>query len=193
MIIALIGLSGTGKTHMLHYLLESMRNKPMQLLAVTTRAPRAGETNGVDKHFLTEERFEKTKEQLICIHRMYGARYGFFRSEIATGEEPNKPHRIVELYFSDYIRLRRAGFSVIGIYVYTLDRRKRRDVLRQRYKNNWSFYQRVISDFFCSMALSIMDLSGRFDIKVLNEYDKASELRLLSALEEKLCTSLTSK
>ena len=82
---------------------------------------------------------------------------------------------------------------MIGIYIYTLDMRKRHDVLRRRYKNNWSVYRRIITDFFCSMALSMMDLSGRFNIKLCNEYDKASELRLLSALEEKLCISLTSK
>ncbi|WP_334330336.1 guanylate kinase [Companilactobacillus sp. HBUAS59699] len=56
-IIVITGASGTGKTTISQYLKKKYHIPPV--LTHTTRAPRAGEVDGVDYHFETDETFAK--------------------------------------------------------------------------------------------------------------------------------------
>ncbi|KRK81107.1 guanylate kinase [Companilactobacillus nodensis] len=56
-IIVITGASGTGKTTISQYLKQKYNIPPV--LTHTTRAPRAGEVDGVDYHFETDETFSK--------------------------------------------------------------------------------------------------------------------------------------
>ena len=58
--------SGAGKTTLCH---EVRKLVPSLFYSVscTTRAPRAGETNGVDFHFITEAEFVATRERVQAI------------------------------------------------------------------------------------------------------------------------------
>ena len=53
-------------------------------ISATTRSPRAGETDGVDYHFLSEEQFEqRVRDGAFVEYADYaGQRYGTLRSEL---------------------------------------------------------------------------------------------------------------
>jgi guanylate kinase len=54
-------------------------------VSVTTRAPRAGEQNGVDYYFISDEEYDKLlQEDAFYEHvdSQYGSRYGTLRSEV---------------------------------------------------------------------------------------------------------------
>lgn len=53
---ALVGMSGAGKDTLLHQILELNPNVN-NVVTMTTRPPREGETNGVDYYFVTDEEF----------------------------------------------------------------------------------------------------------------------------------------
>jgi len=77
------GPSGVGKGTLIHALLE--RCPGIQLsVSATTRAPREGEVNGRDYHFLTEAQFaERAERGEFVEHAEYaGNRYGTLRSEL---------------------------------------------------------------------------------------------------------------
>lgn len=61
MIIVLVGPTGSGKTTISHILKTQYGFK--EVISYTTRQPRAGERNGVDYNFTTNQKFDQMKSQ----------------------------------------------------------------------------------------------------------------------------------
>jgi guanylate kinase len=82
-VFVITGPSGVGKGTLIRGLLERMPELELSVSA-TTRAPRPGERDGVDYHFLTPEEFDdRVKAGEFVEHATYsGNRYGTLRSEL---------------------------------------------------------------------------------------------------------------
>ena len=83
-IIILVGPSGSGKSTLEKFLKDSYNVNP--LVSTTSRAPRAGEIDGVHYHFKTPEEFEQMiKEDTFVEHTQYVSNYyGVTKAEIAS-------------------------------------------------------------------------------------------------------------
>jgi guanylate kinase len=81
--LVITGPSGVGKGTLIRGLLERVPGLELSVSA-TTRAPRPGERDGVDYHFLTPEEFEaRVAAGEFVEHATYsGQRYGTLRSEL---------------------------------------------------------------------------------------------------------------
>jgi len=77
------GPSGSGKTSLCSALLEQCPNLRLSISA-TTRAPRPGETDGIDYHFLTPEAFDSgVKQGAFLEHaRVHDHQYGTRRADV---------------------------------------------------------------------------------------------------------------
>jgi guanylate kinase len=82
-VFVITGPSGVGKGTLIRTLLERLPALELSVSA-TTRAPRAGEEDGVDYHFLGEAEFDRrVLEGDFLEHADYsGRRYGTLRSEL---------------------------------------------------------------------------------------------------------------
>ena len=82
-LLVLSSPSGGGKTSIARALLQA-RTDVGYSVSATTRAPRSGERDGQDYHFLTPEAFErKVADGEFLEHAAYsGHRYGTLRSEV---------------------------------------------------------------------------------------------------------------
>jgi guanylate kinase len=82
-VFVITGPSGVGKGTLIRGLMERVPGLELSISA-TTRAPRPGEHNGVDYHFLTREEFNhKVKQGEFVEHADYAGRsYGTLRSEL---------------------------------------------------------------------------------------------------------------
>lgn len=76
--------SGTGKGTVIKELMK--RDDKLKFsVSVTTRPPRYNEVDGVDYYFITDEQYEKYKEEgafYEYVDSQYGNRYGTLRSEV---------------------------------------------------------------------------------------------------------------
>jgi guanylate kinase len=85
-VIVISGPSGAGKTTLLKQLLARC-NRLVPSVSATTRAPRQGEVDGRDYHFLSKQEFERRRQQgefLECAE-VFGSGdwYGTLKSEVA--------------------------------------------------------------------------------------------------------------
>jgi guanylate kinase len=82
-VFVITGPSGVGKGTLIRTLLQRVPELELSVSA-TTRAPRPGEQDGVDYHFLTEAEFDRRAiEGDFLEHAGYsGRRYGTLRSEV---------------------------------------------------------------------------------------------------------------
>ncbi len=89
-LILVVAPSGSGKNTLIHFAERVLPNLP-RLVTCTTRAPRPGEVEGVDYHFLTPEAFDAAIERGEFLEwATYGEhRYGTLKATIerylATG------------------------------------------------------------------------------------------------------------
>jgi guanylate kinase len=88
-VLVITGPSGVGKGTLIRALLDRFPRFRLSVSA-TTRAPRPGETDGVDYHFLSDEEFQRRLDAGEFLeHAEYaGHRYGTLRSEIDRAEGP---------------------------------------------------------------------------------------------------------
>jgi len=79
------GPSGVGKTVLCHRLLKQVSGISFSV-SYTTRAPRKGEHDGIDYHFITQERFKERVSAGAFLEwaGIYGESYGTGRSEVLS-------------------------------------------------------------------------------------------------------------
>jgi guanylate kinase len=82
-VLVITGPSGVGKGTLIRGLMQRIPELELSVSA-TTRAPRPGEQDGVDYHFLTEPEFQRrVHEDAFVEHADYAGRsYGTLRSEL---------------------------------------------------------------------------------------------------------------
>ncbi len=115
--VVITGPSGVGKGT----LIRSLRTRMPQLalsVSATTRPPRAGETQGVDYHFMTPEEFEQHVAAGDFVeHADYaGARYGTLRSELETRAASGAPV-VLEIEVQGARQVRAAMPEAVQVFI----------------------------------------------------------------------------
>jgi guanylate kinase len=97
-VLVVTGPSGVGKGTLIRTLRERVPGLELSVSA-TTRAPRPGEEDGADYHFLSAAEFERRLEAGEFIeHAEYaGNRYGTLRSEIGRARESGARALVLEI------------------------------------------------------------------------------------------------
>ena len=118
-IVTVTGPSGSGKTVMSHLLAE----KGMRpLISTTTRAPRAGEVDGRDYHFMTKDRFNQLLDEGFFIENVeynntfYGVSVEEAEKAFSQGRPAvlvAEPHGVQQI--SDFAHHR--GWHVLRVFV----------------------------------------------------------------------------
>ena len=74
-IVVLMGISGSGKSSIQRELLSRYPDWT-ESISYTTRVPRAGEKNGVDYNFVSDDEFRTLVPQMVETARVHGHMYG---------------------------------------------------------------------------------------------------------------------
>lgn len=126
--LVLAAPSGTGKTTIVHALVHGSDGYTFSVSA-TTRAPREGEKDGVDYHFVDRETFTRMADagELVEWAEVHGELYGTPRSELAAAERRGE-HVVLDIDVQGARQIRDAVPGAVLVFVLppSVDTLKRR-------------------------------------------------------------------
>jgi guanylate kinase len=116
-VFVITGPSGVGKGTLIRGLMERLSQLELSVSA-TTRAPRPGETDGVDYHFLTREKFDsRIAEGDFVEHADYAGRsYGTLRSELEQRVQAGVPV-VLEIEVQGARQVRAAMPEAVQVFI----------------------------------------------------------------------------
>lgn len=116
-VFVITGPSGVGKGTLIRGLME--RHPKLELsVSATTRAPRPGESEGVDYHFLTREEFDhRVAAGEFVEHADYAGRsYGTLRSELDSRVREGRPV-VLEIEVQGARQVRAAMPEAVQVFI----------------------------------------------------------------------------
>ncbi len=116
-VFVITGPSGVGKGTLIRGLMERLAQLELSVSA-TTRAPRPGEHDGIDYHFLSSEEFERhVRNGNFVEHADYaGRRYGTLRSELEQRVEKGAPV-VLEIEVQGARQVRAAMPEAVQVFI----------------------------------------------------------------------------
>jgi guanylate kinase len=161
--------SGAGKTSLTKALLASEPGLKLST-SFTTRAPRPGEQNGREYHFVTEPTFHAMRERGEFLEHalVHGNRYGTSRKVIAETLERGQD-LVLEIDWQGAAQVRKLYPDCVGIFILppSIEELERR--LRGRGQDTEAVIQRRLAN-----AQEEMAHAGEFEYRIINkDFDTA--------------------
>lgn len=166
--------SGAGKTSLLKSLLDSAGGELALSVSHTTRAPRPGETDGRDYHFVDEARFREMidagafLEHARVFDHFYGTSQAGIETQLAAGLDV-----ILEIDWQGARQVRKLLPESIGIFILPPSRAALRERLRGRGQDDTAVIE-------CRMQEAVSEMShyGEYDYLVINDVFETARAEL---------------
>lgn len=179
-VFVITGPSGVGKGSLISRLREELPEIELSVSA-TTRAPREGEVEGVDYHFLEPDEFERRVEagEFLEHARYSGNRYGTLRSEVEQRIENGHPV-VLEIEVQGARQIRTTMPEAIQVFIAP----PRFESLRQRLESRGTDGSESI-EARLEVAEQEMKARSEFPYEVVNDDldSAAEELRAIVGLK----------
>ena len=170
-VIIISAPSGSGKTTIIHYLLQ--QNLPLQFaISATSRAPRGDEKDGVEYYFLTPQAFKKKikDNEFVEYEEVYkDTFYGSLKSEVERILS-NGNHVIFDVDVAGGLRIKKSyAEKALSIFILPPSIEELHKRLHTRGTDTPEMIERRLAK-----ALSELEFASEFDVVILNdELEKA--------------------
>ena len=168
--------SGTGKTSLAHALVGAEAHAVFSVSA-TTRAPRAGEREGIDYHFVDDAEFDRmiAAGELVEWATVHGRRYGTPWHAVRTGLEAGNTV-VLDIDIQGARHVREAFPDAVLVLILPPDAAELKRRLSGRNSETVDDLRRRLGN-----ALGELEASSEFDYVVVNDqFERA--LQLLGAI-----------
>ena len=168
--------SGTGKTSLAHALVGAEKNAAFSVSA-TTRAPRVGERDGVDYHFVSDAEFDRmiAADELVEWASVHGRRYGTPWSAIRDGLDGGRTV-VLDIDIQGARNVRSSFEDAVLVFVLPPNAAELRRRLAGRNTEGVEDLRRRLRN-----ALNELDAVAEFDYVVVND-DFERALQALEAI-----------
>ena len=163
-VFVITGPSGVGKGTLIRLLGERVEDLALSVSA-TTRAPRPGEENGVDYHFLSDNEFARRVDagEFVEWAQYSGRRYGTLRSELQRHLDAGNPV-VLEIELQGARQVRKAMPEAVQIFIEPPDEEALKDRLVGRGTDEPEEVERRLA-----VAREEMAAAGEFQYRVCND------------------------
>jgi len=157
--------SGAGKTSLLRAVLEAAGDALALSISHTTRAPRPGEVDGRDYHFVDEARFREMidagdfLEHARVFDHFYGTAQAGVEAQLDAGQDV-----ILEIDWQGAAQVRKVLSESVGIFILPPSREALEDRLRGRAQDDDAVIARRMQD-----AVNEMTHYAEYDYLVIND------------------------
>jgi guanylate kinase len=163
-VFVITGPSGVGKGTLIRLLRERVADLALSVSA-TTRAPRPGEEDGVDYHFLSDDEFARRVDagEFVEWAQYSGRRYGTLRSELQRHLDAGNPV-VLEIELQGARQVRKATPEAVQIFIEPPDEEALKDRLVGRGTDEPEEVERRLA-----VAREEMAAAGEFQYRVCND------------------------
>jgi len=179
MLLALVGVTGVGKTYFKDKIVEKFDFKKIN--TIRTRKKRIGEEQGVVGLFMTNEELEEIKKEgkLAYDFEVFGGRYAYLKDEVFS-----KDNMIFEMHYTTIYDWKKIRPDIITIYIIPTEIEKAKEQTRKRNLTKEKEKERLEEiDEHYNKILNDNKLREMFDYVVYNNYDEESEKSILNLVE----------
>lgn len=171
MLLALAGVTGVGKSYYKDELVKKLGFEKVKI--ITTREPRVGEKNGIDKIFVTKDELQALRDngKIAYEFEMLGNIYAY------THEELNSDKNMVfELHYDTIFDFKKVCPHLCVIYIFPQDIETAKEKTRQRHLAPKVEEDRLLEiDEHYKRITTDEALRNMFDYTIYNNYDEKSE------------------
>ena len=173
-VFVITGPSGVGKGTLIRLLRERVPELALSVSA-TTRAPRPGEQDGVDYHFLSDAEFARRVEagEFVEWAEYSGRRYGTLRSELKRHLAEGRPV-VLEIEVQGARQVRETMPEAVQIFIEPPDREALKDRLVGRGTDDPDAIARRLA-----VAEEELAAAGEFQYRVVNDRLDVAVARLV--------------
>ena len=174
MLLVISGPSGVGKGTLLRTLFAEDRSFGFSVSA-TTRGPRPGEQDGVDYHFLTEERFaELVRENAFLEHaEVHGHHYGTLRTEVARRIEAGR-NVVLDIDVQGALQVMASWPDCVSVFILPPSYAELRERLTGRHTETPEDVERRLRN-----ARREIPMAERYQYQIVNDRAEEAAQRLL--------------
>ena len=173
MLLALVGVTGVGKTYFVNKICEKLNFKKVN--TIRTRPVRAGES---PKYFMTENELDKMYEdgKIAYKFKVFGGEYGYLKEEIFM---------VFEMHYTTIYDWKKVRPDIKTIYIMPTNLDLAKEQAKKRNLSKEKEIERVNEiDEHYKVITTNDALRAQFDYFFYNNYDEVSEEKMLSLVSE---------
>ena len=182
MIVTLSGITGTGKSFFKNAISKELGFE--NLAIVTTRAKRENEINGIDKEFVTNDKFEEMvkNNEIVVNFEFLGAKYGYRKEKLESYE-----NQVTEVHYNTIYEFKKKAKEEFSIYIIPKEVERAKQELKNRKlpiqveKNRLQEIEEHIKEY-----QNNKELQKQFDYVFINDYTEKSKEALLQIIRKKI-------
>lgn len=182
MLLALVGVTGVGKSYYKEKIVEKFDFEKVN--TIRTREKRVGEENGKIGIFMTKEQIEELKGQgkIAYDFEVFGGTYAYLREEVFS-----KKNMVFEMHYTTIEDWKKVRPDIKTIYILPEDLETAKEQTRKRNLSKEKEEERIkeIEEHYNRICTD-NNLRNMFDYIVYNNYDENSEKEIMELVKKLL-------
>ena len=179
MLVALVGVTGVGKSYFKDRIVEKLGFK--QVNTIRTREKRKGEENGKTGLFMTSDEVDELEKQDKIAYRfgVFGGEYAYLKDEIYSEDD-----YIFEMHYTTIDDWKRVRNDIKTIYIFPTDIQIPIEKAKERNLSKEKELERIaeLQEQYEYVKKNI-EFQKKFDYIFYNNYDQESENKIIELVD----------